>query len=91
MFSHLEIWRAIDMLAGTKGWSRSRLAIRAGLDPGALNWSKRAASTGKPRWPSTETISKLLRATGIGVGEFCCFIKRRGPDDRDPGADSSGG
>ena len=44
--------------------SPSGLARRAGLDPTSFNKSKRQANDGRFRWPSTESISKVLRATG---------------------------
>lgn len=42
----------------------SALARRAGLDPTTFNRSKRFAADGRPRWPSTESIAKVLKATG---------------------------
>src|SRR3954469_15845971 len=80
MFSHQQVWDAIESLARSKGWSLSRLAVRAGLDPTALNRSKRVGFDGKPRWPSTETLAKLLSATEIPLGEFCRLVEEAGPD-----------
>ena len=74
MFTQSEIWLAIDRLATRQGWSPSKLAVRAGLDPTALNLSKRKASDGRPRWPSTETISKLLVATSTTLDGFCKLV-----------------
>jgi len=76
MFTHQQVWDAIEALARARGWSLSRLAVRAGLDPTALNRSKRAGFDGKPRWPSTETLAKLLSATDITLGEFCRLVER---------------
>jgi CheY-like chemotaxis protein len=76
MFTHQQVWDAIEILARTRGWSLSRLAVRAGLDPTALNRSKRNGFDGKPRWPSTETLAKLLSATDISLGEFCRLVER---------------
>lgn len=70
MWSHESVWGAIDALARRNGLSASALARRAGLDPTALNLSKRRAGDGRPRWPSTESIGKLLDATGATIGEF---------------------
>jgi CheY-like chemotaxis protein len=70
MFTHGQIWHAIDALAHHRGWSTSRLAVRAGLDATALNPSKRTGRDGKPRWPSTETIAKLLSVTGTSPTRF---------------------
>jgi lambda repressor-like predicted transcriptional regulator len=41
MFTHEQIWQAIEALARRQGWSLSHLAVRADLDPTALNRSKR--------------------------------------------------
>jgi CheY-like chemotaxis protein len=76
MFTHQQVWDAIEALARARGWSLSRLAVRAGLDPTALNRSKRAGFDGKPRWPSTETLAKLLSATETTLGEFCRVVER---------------
>src|SRR4051812_33281801 len=71
MYSHLGLWRAIDVVASRKGLSLPRLAISAGLDPTALNPSKRTGKYGKPHWPSTETLAKLLSACDVTFAEFC--------------------
>ncbi len=70
MFTHDDIWRAIDRLAEEKGFSASGLARQAGLDPTAFNRSKRTSPNGKPRWPSTESLSKILAITECSTGEF---------------------
>ena len=70
MLSHADIWSAIDRLAAESGTSPSGLARRAGLDPTTFNRSKRLAAGGRPRWPSTESISKILAATGRSLAEF---------------------
>lgn len=70
MLSHADIWRAIDRLAAENGFSPSGLARRAGLDPTTFNRSKRLAAGGRPRWPSTESIAKILAVTGRSLGEF---------------------
>ena len=64
MWSHSEVWQAIDRLADQHGLSVSGLARLAGLDPTSFNPSKRVAADGRPRWPSTESISKVLLALG---------------------------
>lgn len=75
MFTHEQIWQAIDRLAQRQGWSLSHLAVRADLDPTALNRSKRTGLDGKPRWPSTATLSKLLSATGTSLTDFCRAVE----------------
>src|SRR5947199_3404350 len=76
MFSQREIWDAIEALARSNGLSLSALAVRAGLDSTALNRSKRAGLEGKLRWPSTETLAKLLSACDMPFGEFCRGIEQ---------------
>ncbi|MCK8784323.1 helix-turn-helix transcriptional regulator [Roseomonas sp. NAR14] len=71
---HEDIWRAIDALAAEHGLSPSGLARRAGLDPTAFNPSKRSSSDGRSRWPSTESIAKVLGATGTGIDAFASLV-----------------
>ncbi|APH60219.1 S24 family peptidase [Granulibacter bethesdensis] len=71
---HEDIWRAIDTLAAIKGLSTSGLARRAGLDATTFNLSKRQMPDGRQRWPSTESISKILVATGESLGAFTSLV-----------------
>jgi phage repressor protein C with HTH and peptisase S24 domain len=71
---HEDIWRALDTLAAEHGLSTSGLARRAGLDPTAFNLSKRRMPDGRPRWPSTETLAKVLAATGAGLEDFTALV-----------------
>lgn len=71
---HEDVWRALDALAAEHGLSASGLARRAGLDPTAFNPSKRTGADGRARWPSTESVSKVLAATGTGVEEFAALV-----------------
>lgn len=68
--THAEIWHAIDMIATRNKMSCSRLAIYCGLDPTTFNKSKRWTVYGKPRWPSTKLISKILITTSTSPEEF---------------------
>ena len=70
MLSHSAIWDAIDALAARHGFTASGLAKLAGLDATAFNRSKRVSRDGRQRWPSTESISKLLEATGESFDAF---------------------
>jgi len=74
MLTHSRIWGAIDQLAQSHDLSPSGLARRAGLDPTTFNRSKRVAGDGRPRWPSTESIAKILEATGANLDEFLSVI-----------------
>lgn len=80
MLSHEQIWTAIDRLAERYGYSASGLARRAGLDATSFNRSKRVGPDGRKRWPSTESISKVLAATGAGLDDFLRLVdSREGP------------
>lgn len=70
MLSHEAIWNAIDALAARHQLTASGLARRAGLDPTSFNKSKRYGQDGRLRWPSTESIAKVLDATGESVLNF---------------------
>jgi phage repressor protein C with HTH and peptisase S24 domain len=74
MISHNEIWRGIDRLASSFGYSPSGLAKKAGLDPTSFNKSKRISPDGKPRWPSTESLSRVLSATGSTMTDFISLV-----------------
>lgn len=79
MLKHAQVWRAIDRLAQEYGFSASGLARRAGLDPTTFNKSKRTTREGKLRWPSTESVAKILAATGASLGEFVSYMEE-GPE-----------
>ncbi len=74
MLRHADIWQAIDRLAAAHDLTASGLARRAGLDPTTFNKSKRISRDGKPRWPSTESISKILDATGSSLEECVAYL-----------------
>jgi phage repressor protein C with HTH and peptisase S24 domain len=84
MLTHKQIWSAIDALAERNRMSASGLAKVAGLDPTTFNKSKREASDGKLRWPSTESISKVLQATGSRLEEFVALIASENGGPRVP-------
>lgn len=74
MLKHSEIWAALDALARDHGLTASALARRAGLDPTTFNKSKRITREGKPRWPSTESVAKVLEATGASLDDLVAHI-----------------
>lgn len=81
MLEHSSVWRAIDRLAARYNLSPSGLARQAGLDPTTFNKSKRITKEGKQRWPSTESLAKVLNATGASLSEFVSLV-----EDQEPGA-----
>jgi phage repressor protein C with HTH and peptisase S24 domain len=79
MLSHERVWAAIDALAERYSLSASGLAKRAGLDSTAFNKSKRLSSDGRPRWPSTESLAKIIEATGASLDEFLGLVEGKSP------------
>jgi len=71
---HEDVWRALDALAAEHGMSASGLARRAGLDPTAFNPSKRTGPDGRARWPSTESVAKVLNAIGAPLESFAALV-----------------
>lgn len=75
--THAQLWKAIDSLARHEGLSVSALAKRAGLDATSFNLSKRfgPGDPPRPRWPSTESLTRILTATGLSLGEFATLAR----------------
>ncbi len=75
--SHAQLWKAIDGLARHEGISVSALAKRAGLDATSFNPSKRfgPGDPPRPRWPSTESLTRILTVTGLSLGEFAALAR----------------
>lgn len=88
MLQHADVWRGIDRLAAKHGLSASGLARRAGLDPTAFNPSKRITREGRPRWPSTESVAKILTVTGES---FASFVTLTGAPGSGEGVAFTGG
>ncbi len=78
VLSHEQVWKAIDGLGARYGLTPSALARKAGLDPTTFNRSKRQTSAGRERWPSTESIAKVLQATGASLEEFIGLTSANG-------------
>ena len=76
MLTHKQIWDGIDALAAKYGLSPSGLAKLAGLDPTTFNKSKRESDDGKLRWPSTESVAKVLQATGASLEQFVALVTK---------------
>ncbi len=74
--THEQVWSAIDAIAARYGLSASGLAKKSGLDATSFNKSKRVAPDGHLRWPSTESVAKVLEATGATVDEFISLLSK---------------
>ena len=72
---HADIWRGIDALAARHSLTVSGLARLAGLDATVFNKSKRQAADGRPRWPSTESLSRVLAAVGASLDDFASLVQ----------------
>ncbi|WP_312136742.1 helix-turn-helix transcriptional regulator [Brevundimonas sp.] len=70
--THASIWKGLDTLAKRAGTSPSGLARRAGLDPTSFNPSKRfgPGDPPRPRWPSTESLMRVLETSQLSLSEF---------------------
>lgn len=77
MFTHKQVWSAIDTIAERYGYSASGLAKKSGLDPTSFNPSKRSGPDGRPRWPTTESVANLLAAAGASVEEFTDLLTNK--------------
>ncbi|MGN0929265.1 MAG: hypothetical protein ACI4N3_01345 [Alphaproteobacteria bacterium] len=71
---HKSLWNVIDKIAYINGISVSLLAKNAGLDGTAFNKSKRFYLSGKCRWLSMRTISKILEVSDMELGDFCEYM-----------------
>ena len=75
--SHAKLWKAVDTLARREGLTPSGLARRAGLDATSFNPSKRfgPGDPARPRWPSTESMTLMLQATGVSLADFAILAE----------------
>ena len=76
MLLHGQIWSAIDAIAANYGLTSSGLAKKAGMDATTFNKSKRVSVDGRLRWPSTESVAKVLDATGASLDEFMALVSK---------------
>jgi phage repressor protein C with HTH and peptisase S24 domain len=83
LLSHAHIWEAIEALASRHNLSPSGLARLAGLDPTSFNKSKRKGADGRLRWPSTESISKIIHATQTPFHDFANLVGDQAHHDYD--------
>ena len=82
--SHARLWKALDALARREGTSPSGLARRAGRDATSFNPSKRfgPGEPPRPRWPSTESLTRVLEATGLSLAAFAALADDAPAEDR---------
>jgi len=78
--THIGLWTAIDKLAERLHTTPSGLARQAGLDPTIFNRSKResAENPPRPRWPSTESLAKLMESTRLSFVDFARLAEGSG-------------
>lgn len=74
MMKYEQVWDAVDKLARINGLSPSGLAKKAGLDATTFNKSKRIRPDGKKRWPSLDSINKILEACNVSFEQFYALI-----------------
>lgn len=75
MYAHDQIWQGLDRLAAREGLTISALAKKAGLDATTFNKSKRHMPDGRARWPSTESLLKVLNVSAVTLAEFDQLIR----------------
>ncbi len=78
--THNSIWLAIEQFAAEHNLSCSGLAKNSGLDPTTFNKSKRWSREGQPRWPSTQSIAKILSATNCNIADFAKYFGDDNPN-----------
>ena len=69
-----DVWRGIDRLAHEIGVTPSRLARMAGLDQAVFSTGRRTNPDGRLRWPSMDSLAKVLKVADISVGDFVDFM-----------------
>lgn len=77
MFSHTDIWNAIEEFAKHNNMTCSGLAKSCGLDATTFNKSKRFTKFGQPRWPTTQSLAKILQATNSDIMDFVQYLPKR--------------
>ncbi len=67
---HTDVWYAMDTMAVKNSLSPSGMAVRCGMCATAFNKSKRENVNGKPRWPSMQSLVKVLNTIEQPMGYF---------------------
>ena len=73
--THADMWNAIDSFARSRNMTCSCMARRSGLDSTTLNRSKRWTRDGKPRWPSMQSLAKVLDSNDAYMIDFARFAQ----------------
>ena len=76
MFTHQQIWRFIDKLAEQNSMSLAALARSAGLDSTIFNKSKRVSRDGREHWPSSQSLARIMMATGTPLEVFASMMSK---------------
>ena len=79
MITHRQIWARWMRLRHDTDLTASALAKSAGLDATTFNKSKRVTADGRMRWPNTESLAKVLDATGATLDEFLALMTDASP------------
>lgn len=69
-----DVWRGIDLLADNVGVTPARLARMAGLDQAVFSAGRRRRDDGSLRWPSMDSLAKVLKVSGISMGDFVNYM-----------------
>ena len=69
-----DIWLGIDHLADQVGVSPARLARMAGLDQAVFSAGRRRKPNGELRWPSMDSLAKVLDVAGVSLGDFVNYM-----------------
>ena len=70
MFSHRQVWDAIDQIAEEHGLTASGLAKRAGLDSTTFNKSKRISPDGRELFYGGDPRSTKLSSPAVNKFRF---------------------
>lgn len=68
--NHKIVWAGIESFAHKHNLSCSGLAKLSGMDATTFNRSKRTTHYGKERWPSMQSIVKVVQATNSSFEDF---------------------
>ena len=74
--THHDVWQAIDNMASDLKITTSALAMRGGMNATTFNRSKRNTILGKSRWPTMQSIAKILNATRMDIDDFARYFPK---------------